>query len=240
MSFTALLNHPLSPCMANEEAYAAVTRLFAALLDLADVAGAAQVTPEDGRAFHGESVTLRYGEADVIALLADPHSPHEPLKAVIDAGGDWWAYDARAGKALGRDKKIHARVAPGDVYVISLLPYEVKTLHVAVPDNVTPGRRLPVRVTIETNGPAPGAHLIHLTLQRGTAPPMAHYTQDIVSRQGEGDTYIPLALNDAPDIYTLVARDVLSGAQAKATVNVKSRTPAPPRLGFGPKGKRIS
>jgi len=240
VSFTALLNHPLSPCMANEEAYTAVTRLFAALLDLAGVAGAAQVTPEDGRAFHGESVTLRYGEADVIALLADPGSSRKALKAVIDAAEDWWAYDARAGKALGRDKRIHAKVAPGDVYVISLLPYEVKALRVAVPDNVTAGRRLPVRVTIETNGPSPGAHLIHLTLQRGTAVPMAHYTQDIVSSQGEADTYIPLALNDAPDIYTLVARDVLSGAQAKATVNVNSRTPAPPRVGFGPKGKRIS
>jgi hypothetical protein len=182
--------------------------------------------PEGGGAFHGEAVALRYGEADIVALLAEPDSSNKALRATIDAGGDWWAYDARAGKALGRGKKVLAKVAPGDVFVTSLLPYEVKALRLSAPDEVLPGRRLPIHITIETNGPAAGTHLVHVTLQRGTTL-LAHYMRDVVCTRGEGDTYIALALNDTPGAYTVTARDVLTGASAKAAVKVTHRTQAP-------------
>jgi hypothetical protein len=226
VSFTALLNHPLPPSAQDDEAWEVLARLFAALLDMAGVMGSAQVTPEGGGAFHGEVEALRYGEADVVALLAEPDSSNKALRATIDVGGDWWAYDARAGKALGRSKKVQAKVAPGDVFVTSLLPYEVKALRLSAQDQVSPGRRLPIHVTIETNGPAAGTHLVHVTLQRGTAL-LAHYTRDVVCTRGEGDTYMPLALNDTPGAYTVTARDVLTGASAKAAVKVTHRVQAP-------------
>ena len=226
VSFTALLNHPLPPSAQGEEAWEVLARLFAALLDQAGVMGSAQVMPEGSGAFHGEVEALRYGEADIVALLAEPDSSNKTLKATIDVGGDWWAYDARAGKALGRSKKVLAKVAPGDVFVTSLLPYEVKALQLSTPDEVLPGRRLPIHVMIETNGPVAGTHLVHVTLQRGTAL-LAHYARDVVCTRGEGDTYIPLALNDTPGAYTVTARDVLTGASAKAAVEVTHRIQAP-------------
>jgi len=234
-SFTALLNHALPACADNEDA----VRLFGALLDAAGVVGGGHVTPAPGRPFRGECVSLRYGEADIVALLAEPGANRDALKASINLGRDWWSYNAREGKALGHSKKVDAKVKPGDAFVVSLLPYAVDALSLAPPGDVQAGRRIPVRATLKTNGAMPGKHLVHVTLERGLAGPIAHYAQNVVCVHGEAETFIPLALDEVPGVYTMVARDVLTGVSTRADFNVVNPNQPLPKAGFGPRGRRI-
>jgi hypothetical protein len=242
-SFTALLNHPLALPTSNgdkaESSIKELTRLFGALLDVAGVAAGELVTPERAGELEGECVALRYGEADIITLLANPIADSKGIKATIDPGGDWWAYDMRAGKPLGKGKKLEIKTPSGDARLICLLPYAVEKLYLADVGDVTAGRRLPIRITVETNGATPGTHLVHVSLRRGLGAPIPWSSQNVTCEHGKGEAYIPLALDEEPGVYTLTARDVLSGATAQTTVVVNGRTPSVKKTDFGPNGRRM-
>lgn len=219
--FTAvLLNHTLPPCLERNES--GLADLLGALLENSGVARVVSVTPVDGRILHGECVALRYGEADIVGLLADPRATKDQ-KLVLDWDKNRNVYNMEQGKRLTRAKKTKVKLAPGDTAVFCVLPYAVSQVSVETPNTVEAGRRLPVRISIKTRETPPGKHLVHVTLNRGLANPAPYYARDIVCERGEGQTYIPLALNEARGTYTVVVRDVLSGMTAQTSVAVGPR-----------------
>ena len=49
-----------------------------------------------------------------------------------------------------------------------------------------------------------------------------HYAQNVAVIDGSGEAFIPLALNDTPGTWRIVARDVASRTAAEATVSVRA------------------
>jgi hypothetical protein len=220
-SFTALLNHALPRSIEDGDRDEVLRRLFAVLLNKAGVEGGAELDLSKAHGFRGEYVTLRYGEADILALLADPRRDQKTEKLTLRLDKKRFAYDLRAGKRLRRSRKIRVSLARGDAFAVAALPYEVTELVLTTLDTVRTGRRLPIRIAIKTRDGSPGDHLVHVTFNRGLALPIPYYAQDVACAHGEGETYIPLALDEAAGIYTVAARDVLTGVTAQTLVAIE-------------------
>ena len=84
---------------------------------------------------------------------------------------------------------------------------------------------MPLHVALETKGGAAGDHLVRVDVYAVTVEnlvPLHHYSQEIVCAKGEGDGYIPFALNDRLVRHKIVARDLLIGVSAEAFVNLSA------------------
>jgi hypothetical protein len=75
---------------------------------------------------------------------------------------------------------------------------------------------------VEATGGLVGRHLAIVTVTRQDLTPLRRYRTGIVCEDGAGEGYIPLALNERPGIYTLEARDLLTGVTDTATVRIIS------------------
>ena len=168
--------------------------------------------------FDGERFRFLYGRANITALLASPSARGQKVSLLFP--GDAYVYDMRAGALLRRARATKLKLAPGGVRLYASLPYRVTGLSVACEQQAVAGRRLPVRVAVKTAGGRPGAHLVHLDLVTGGGQRLRHYAQNVFCRHGVGNTYIPLALNETPGDYWLVARDVLTGLEETASLRI--------------------
>ena len=216
--FATLLNHRLpSPDAVDDD----LILLFDSLLERAGVERTAPIMPAKGRVLRGESFAFRYGDADIVALLGAPNQDADAQKIILRRDRDRFYYDLRTGKPIPGGKKRTLRLAPGDAALIASLPYAVTGVSVASRDSVFAGRRLPVRVRVDTRGgETPGTHLVRVTLSRRFSAPLPWYAQDVTCVKGEATLFIPLALSDLPGLYTVAARDVLTGATGQTVVKV--------------------
>ncbi|MEK7794804.1 MAG: beta-galactosidase trimerization domain-containing protein, partial [Candidatus Hydrogenedentota bacterium] len=158
-----------------------------------------------------------YGSARILALFRGAGS--EDKKCGLRFAKELHVYDALAGMpVLGR--KASAQLAEGEAAIFCALPYEVTRLEVTAPETVSAGRRLAFSVSVKTAEALPGDHLVRVSFSRiGEAAP-AYYSRDVACPGGQATGYFPIARNERPGFYTLVARDVLTGATVRARVEV--------------------
>lgn len=201
--------------------------------ELAEVLPATDATPVvklvakkgDPRAIEG--VGYRYGKAEIIALLCRPDGEDKIVKAVLHLPREGFVYDmlrspeSSSTPVARRSGKKSVKLARGEAALFAVLPYEVTRLHLVAPPMAQAGRRLPLFVAVETRNGVPGEHIVHVEIvQEATGKVLRHYSKNMVCGNGEGRTYIPLALNERPGRYTIVAHDVLSGKRARASISV--------------------
>ncbi len=202
----------------------ALRRLFGALLAEAGLEPAVQTTPSQDEPFHGERVAYRYGEARIVALLADLDAPERPQRVRVGLGDRRRVYDLMHRRRVGETRHIGVALPPGQAALFATLPYRVKGLRIEAPEDVQAGGRLRIQLEVVAKKANPGIHLVHVELIPLTGPragqSLRHYTQNVECPGGQGDTYIPLALNDVPGPYRIVARDVLTGASARTKVRL--------------------
>lgn len=210
---TVLLNFPFPAADSGGPAPRAAHAMWEAVL-----AAHAPVLDMGGADFQGTVTRLRYGAADLYVLVRDPAADGgKRLRLRFERGGH--VYDAVAGKkAVTRSAYVNP--APGEGAVVTRLPYDVASVKVAAPEEVMQGARLPVLVKVETGGAETGAHLVRVSLETLPGEPLAHYTRWVECARGSGETYLPLARNERPGIYHVVARDLLTGLTGRATVKV--------------------
>lgn len=214
-----LLNHTV-PAREDGKQDAALRKLFAAVLRLAEVKPVAYVTVGNG-GFDGECIGYRYGAAEVIALLRNPGPEKDVRKATLRLDrADGMVYDLRAGQPVLRTRNLVVRLPAGGAAVYARLPYEVTELIVEAPPRIRAGDRLPVHVTLKATRGLAGEHVVRIDFIPLGGAPLRHYAKNVVCPKGEGHTFVPLALNEQPGFYHVAARDVLSGAENTATVRV--------------------
>ena len=172
-----------------------------------------------------ECFAFQYGDAQILAILANPFDDFVSSKNEILGDPKRTYYDLRTGKQLSHPQKIPVRLGQGEVFLASSLPYKVEELRLTTVNRVEQGKRLPLRVTLKSAAETLGTHIVHVSLTKSTGESFRHYEQDIVCVKGQGDGYIPLALNDPLGIYQIVVRDVLSGTTTQKMVTVTSRIP---------------
>ncbi len=171
--------------------------------------------------FSGDVSVFKFGEATLYTFLRRPDGNDTDERVRLSVGSDRHAYDLLSGKHYGPRSKAALNVAPGRATLLSSLPYEVTRVVVSAPEIVGRGRRLPISAAIKTRGGLPKDHIVHVTLRAPDGSTLQHYAHVLDCPDGRCETYVPLALNDAPGQYTVTVRDVLTGTVGHAEVMVR-------------------
>jgi len=221
---TVLLNHPF-PAPGSPAAWG-FQDLLHFVLEQAGLAPAAPFKRGKDGEVPGECIALQFGSAEIYAVLRGPGGAGKRRPCELALGSVRAAYDLRAGKRIMNPRRFRTRLAPGDAAVCATLPYVVDELALTAMARVRAGERLMFNLAIQAKDAAPGNHLVHVELARSSGQPIAHYCKEVVCMNGAADSFIPLALNEEPGSYLLLARDVLTGVSSQALVYVAS-PPAP-------------
>lgn len=164
----------------------------------------------DRAAPHLRRARFRYGQAEILALYADP-AIEKPLEVRVSLSEAQHAYDLIAHAPVDRPKKAHVELRPGEGTALALLPYEVAELRVDAPAIVQQGKRFNFTCAVRARKAEPGTHLVRVTLSLGDTP-LPEYTQFVECDAGRGAGYLPIRLGQLPGVYTFRAEDLLSGA----------------------------
>ena len=181
-------------------------------------AGCPSVIP-GGVRFDGRARAYRYDRARMLAFLADP-AAGETQEVRLPLVEGVRAYNLRTGKPVGKPQKATVQLEPGAAALFSVLDHKVETIQVAASPTVNAGRRVAVKLTVRTDGPAPGRRLLAVEMapEGGPAPPWTK--RRVICENGAGETYFPVALNDTPGKWRVRAKDLLTGEEGHAMVLV--------------------
>jgi hypothetical protein len=195
------------------------------LLDEAGVHPAFEVRDEtNARAFGVETHTFRHGPATIIGLLGNPQQRVDELgppefksnqrfetarNLRIIAPAEMYAYDVRAGKALGRVKEVPIALGPYEPALIAFSPEPVTPIRITGPARIERGSTANIGLD--------RAAVVHVDIVSPTGAIVPHYSGNGV---GKASFSIPFAMNDAPGKWTIRVKDTLSGATQTATIEV--------------------
>jgi len=148
-------------------------------------------------------------------------APPAPRKTEVSFDGPAHVYDARNGLYLGFTDSVTAFLTPGVAKVLSLLPYRLDDITVTAPGAVTQGDTVSCQVNLHATA-KPEKHVLHIAVVDPEGRKMRHYTSNVNCAGGRTKGAIRLALNERPGVYRLLVRDVASGLEGSATVNVEA------------------
>lgn len=164
--------------------------------------------------------TFRHGDIAVHGFIRDFRRTSDTETASIKLPAPAYLYDVRRRQFLGRSDKAELTMAPGDATLIAALPYRLERLEVAAREN-TPGL-LTVSATLAASEPtAPlGRHILHCQLTDPDGLTLPPWRQNLAAPDGLLKTTIPLGLNRKNGAWTILVRDVLTGLETTATLNL--------------------
>ena len=182
-----------------------------------------QVKDDKGQPMAGGRVAafIRRPAKILGTLPPRPDDVNAPVKATILAPAKRHLYDLRAGKYLGLADRAAVNLKFTAATFISALPYKVTAVKVSAPQRHPAGAPCPVRVALQTAGDAKGARpVLRLKVFGPDGEERPYYARTLLPEGLEGRTAIPFAFNDAPGVWKLVARDVLTGLEGECAVRV--------------------
>ena len=171
-----------------------------------------------------ETVRFENGPIQYLGFLKYRIGATEPVaEATVTTGESRHTYDMRSGQYLGNVAAWDAEFTPARAKLYARLPYEVKDVRATV-------RVAPVSAGAQTEGPVancsveltasagtPGKHWIELQVLGPDGQPRPCYARNVPLANGKATSAIPLALNDPPGQWKLVARDSISHKTVTAT-----------------------
>lgn len=168
------------------------------------------------------------GQAQYVGLTKRRAAEREPDSPItVRAPRTGHVYDMFTGRYLGKKMEWQMTVAPADVQLFSILPYQVTSLAVRCPrKTVRRGGvvRGEVGVVIGDSREKPVRHVIHLEVIRPDGGAVRYLAQNLETKNGSADFSIPLALNEPSGEYTLVFTDVAT--RLKKTVKISLSHPS--------------
>lgn len=162
------------------------------------------------------------GQARYVGLTkrrAAKREPDSPIRVHVPRSGH--VYDMFTGRYLGNKMEWPTTVAPADVQLFSILPYQVKSLAVRCPrktvmqGSIVSGE---VRVVIRDGREKPVRHVIHLEVIRPDGKVVRYLAQNLETKNGSADFSIPLALNEPFGEYALIFTD--AATRSKTIVQI--------------------
>ena len=131
-------------------------------------------------------------------------------------------YDVRAGQYIGKASSCDTMLRAGSAKLFALAPYRVTALRLRAPSTIPQGKSAALTAAVEADG-KPGLHIFQLTFLGPEGKLQKHYTRNVKAAGGIFKGEWTPALNDALGPWQVVARDVMSGQTARATVQVMRR-----------------
>lgn len=181
-----------------------------------------------------ETHIFRNGGVTIVGLLSNPPIEQDELgplkvksaqrfqKAVpvrLVAPVEMYAYDIRSAKSLGRVKQLSLTIDPYEPRIIAFSPIPVPDFRLDAPRRVARGET--VRISLSPEGHSPAlADVFHVDVRGPDGKAMFQYSGNVVASLGATEKALPLALNDAPGKWTVDVKDLLSGEERKAFIEV--------------------
>ncbi len=129
-------------------------------------------------------------------------------------------YDVRAGKYLGEVAEISDRFPRGVARVYAALPYRVDGLALTGPGQVRAGEAAPLQVSLDTGGAEAGPHVVRLTVTGPDGVERPYYSTNLTVWGNKTKHSLPLSPSDGAGVWTIAARDIISGQKATLTLTV--------------------
>lgn len=217
-----LLNH-LFPGPGSPEDFSTLCRLLGTWMVQAGIKPLLDFQCVSGGPFDGEVRRWSLGETEFYLFLREPdHGPEEQtLRLNLDKGGH--LFDLCGHARVASEQRPRLQLRRGQPLLLARMSYELTALELAVPKSVLQGARLPVSLTLRSNGHTCGTHLVSTALRTVRGEHLEHYDRITVCEKGNGEFYLPLALNDLPGHYILDASDLITGLKCSAYVQIRQR-----------------
>jgi len=177
---------------------------------------------------------FRNGGVTIVGLLNNPQQrvdelgPPEfksnqrfekPVSVRLVLPGEYYAYDPRAAKALGRVHELAVTIDPYEPALFVFTGTPLPALRVSVPHRIARGEIL--RVGLAYDGVTlAGKPVVHVDVLDPAGQVALQYSGNDVLAGEAGEHQVPLAVNDAPGRWTIRVKDVLSGQQQELAVDV--------------------
>jgi hypothetical protein len=164
------------------------------------------------------------GQAQYVGVTKRRAAKREPDSPItVRAPRTGHVYDMFTGRYLGKKIQWQMTVAPADVQLFSILPYQVESLMVECPlKTVEPGNVVngEVWVVIGDDRETRVRHVIHLEVIRPDGKAVRYLAQNLETRNGSADFSIPLALNEPSGEYSLIFTDVATRSKKTAQISL--------------------
>ena len=193
------------------------------------------VTVQPGASVVGiETHVFRNGGIDVVALHTNPQlsvadlGPPEtisnrrfesPQTVSLNLPGDFFVYDVRAAKALGKRRQLTVTLDPYQPSVFALAPEAVPPLRLQTPARL--GRGETGHIGMGFLGVSPAAvHVFHVDVVDPSGKIVSQYSGNLLAPNGHATKLLPLAVNDSTGKWEIRAKDLLSGQTQVSNVEV--------------------
>jgi hypothetical protein len=181
-----------------------------------------------------ETHTFTNGGARIVGLLANPQlridelGPPEfksnerfekPRTVKLLLPGELYAYDMRRGKALGRVREIEAALDPFEPALYAFTPSEIPLLRITAPARLRRGEA--ARIGIDIAPATAETHVVHLEVLDPQGNRVPHYSGNALAPWGRTARLLPTAVNDAVGKWKIQVKDVMSGQERTAVVELQ-------------------
>ena len=142
-----------------------------------------------------------------------------PITVQLPAEAGRHLYDVRTHAHLGVRDSLELDLAPGETALLAATPYEVDGISLVGVGRVAPGETCGFRLKVLPEA-GMGDHVLRLTVTDPSGQVARHYCENLLTVGGQADVEIPFAPNDLLGTWSVVARDLISGASAETEVEV--------------------
>jgi hypothetical protein len=130
-----------------------------------------------------------------------------------------YAYDIRRATPLGRVKQLSLTIDPYDPTIIAFSPVPVPDFRLNAPPRIARGKT--IRIALAPEGHSPALHdVFHIEVLGPDGKAVFQYSGNVLAPEGTAEKVLPFALNDPPGRWTIEAKDLLSGKEHTAVIEV--------------------
>ncbi len=163
--------------------------------------------------------TLRDGALDYVGVYAQKMPAEDPAMMQVVFPDARETYDVRQGKYLGKVTEAPLPLHVQEAALFARLDYRITGLSLTA-GSVARGQAVPIAVALATTA-KPERHVVHLDVVAPDGTRSYFYTRNVELREGKYAGAIYTALNDQPGMWTITAREVISGRTAKAAFTLR-------------------
>ena len=196
-----------------------------ALTEILEAAGVqprfSLVRPDGGPEGDVETYILENGEVTIVALLRDfvpPPTPTGGEAVVLTVPHPMNAYDLRPGRSLGSTGRLTLELGPVEPVLLALSEKPFAPPSISGPRNAHLGANAEFLIR---SGSAAALDVLRVEVIDPDGSVVEHYSENMIVAQGAATKMLPFAFNDKAGLWTIRAKDLLSGETVAAPLKVE-------------------
>ncbi len=221
--------------------------LLEEILSLAQIEPRVRVIGPDGKRLPGtEIVRFANGPYEHVAIFRNPQFDdggwgdyptekagewagpinnsflEEPAQITISWSGSMHAYDIRGRQDIGKAVSYKATLQPWSPLTLTRAPEPIPQFRIDVPEQVQAGTPLTITLTDEASLPEGTFRVVRLEFLTPAGQPYKLYARNVLIKSTPHTSTVAFAHNDAPGLWLLKARDVMTGRAVERAFTVGS------------------